>query len=113
MAFFTLGLFVDSISYNATSAAGAAAALNGRPTEEQDRVFLWDVANLRGGSVHGRAKFLASRSWRSGMSDSVLRLPHGSWDEDVSIVGEMIAVDEVVRVVKCAWEKDRICEGNI
>lgn len=93
------------MNYLGYGARDEAAALNGRPTADEDWVFVWDVKNMRARiplSPKGRVPRISLME----VGDvgrfvaAACALPAGAWKEDFSMVGETLEVDEVVNIVE-------------
>lgn len=97
---FHLGLFMNYLGYGATN--DQADALNGL---NDTWVYVWNVKNMKAAiplTKDGKVPRLSMMEIGDAARFAVAAcfLPKGSWQEDFSMVGETIALDEVVRIVE-------------
>ncbi|KAF2122885.1 hypothetical protein BDV96DRAFT_593367 [Lophiotrema nucula] len=97
---FHLGIFMNFLGYGAKN--GEEEAINGMNDTWR---FIWDVENMKAEIPLTKEGTVPSLSMME-LTDvghfvaAVCLLPKGQWQEDFSMVGETIKVDEVVDIVE-------------
>lgn len=96
---FHLGLFMNYLGYGANDEEGAMNGLN------DSWVCVWDVKNMKA-DIPLTKEGKVPRMSMMEIGDvgrfvaAACCLPAGSWKEDFSMVGETIALDDVVRIIE-------------